>query len=194
MSLQEKINKITAKKGEVRGEVILKSIDFIKREKGKVGFQKLKNTLADLDFETDFTQINPLDWLDASLLTTILILSKDLFDWTDRDFVEMGSYTPKNSIVNKLFIDHFNSHNALLEVIDDYWQKIFTFGNLEVKDKKDKEITITISNYDFHPLNCFFISGLLETLFSLSIKGNAKVKEEKCIHQGDSVHQFSIKW
>ncbi len=194
MSLQEKINNIASQEESVRGEIILKAMDFIKRERGKVGFEKIKNTLKDLEIKPDPEKIDSLDWVNGSVLTAILLLSKDIFEWTDRDIVEMGIYTPKNSVMNKFFIDHFTSLESFSKVIDNYWKKVSTAGQMEITDKNKKELIVTLSDYDYDPLNCLFISGLLQTVFSLSHQGFPQIKEKKCIHQGDSVHQFLISW
>lgn len=193
-NLKKTADRLMEKDGEIRGEILLGHLEFVKREEGQGGLDRLIATFEELGYPIDLEEINPMGWIKISWGTMIGVLGKELFDWKDEDVKKMGSFAPKVLTINKLFMRHLVSVDMLLAGAEKYWKKACTVGKLEIVEKMDGYAEVDLKDYDYHPVDCLFISGYVETVFGLCTKGQVEVKELKCIHKGDGVHRFSIIW
>lgn len=194
MELKEKLNQLLKKEGKIRGGVILSHLEYIKRKQSQDGIKRLKKTFEEVDYTFNPDEIKSMEWVDASTSSIILLLAKNLFDWSNKDILSMGEFASKYLAVNKFFLDDLNSPKKLISVIGDYWRNVSNVGTMNVIDSGEDFVKINLSDYDFHPVGCLFIAGYIRSVFSLTVKGSVSIKETKCIHKGDDVHQFLVKW
>lgn len=194
MELEEKLNELLEKEGEVRGEVILSHLEYIKRKQSQEGINRLQKTFDELDYSIDPDKIKGMEWVKTSLSITILLLAKSLFDWSNKDIVVMGEFAPKYLMINRFFLNDLNSPERLTSIINEYWKKVSKVGTMDVADSGDGFAKINLSSYEFHPVGCLFIAGYIKSVFSLTVKNKVSIKETKCIHRGDNVHQFLVEW
>ncbi len=187
------IDQLMKKEGEMRGEILLSHLQFVERKEGADAVERINRTFQELGHEVDFSKIKAMGWVKVSTGTAIAIFGKELFDWKDEDIVKMGTLTPKIITINKFFLRHLVSVDSLLEKAGNYWEKACRVGTMEGKKYKNGKVVLQLKDYDFHPVDCLFISGYIKTIFDLCTEKEVEVIEEKCIHKGDNYHQFALK-
>lgn len=187
------IDTMMDKEGQMRGEILLSQLYFAERKEGQGAIDRIGGTFKELGYKIDFSEIRAMGWTKIAIGTAVALFGKELFDWEDEDIFQMGTIVPKIITVNKLFFHKITSVDSLLNQADYYWGKICNVGEMEGKKYKNGKIVLKLKDYDFHPVACLFIAGYIQTLFDLYTKGDIEVIEEKCTHQGDNYHQFTIK-
>ena len=191
---KEKIDELMKKEGQIRGELILSHFEFVERKEGKEGLKRLLEVYKDLGHPIDPEEISPMGWVKVSYGTAVGILVKEIFDWTDEDIIKMGEFTPKTLTVNKFFMRHLISMDTLFKKAENYWERTCRVGNLEFTEKEENMVKLKLTGYNYHPVDCLFLTGYFKTVADLCTKGQVKVEEVKCTHNGDSSHEFVIKW
>jgi len=188
--INKSINKLIEKNGEMRSEFLFNCFLFVEKKEGEEGLSQLKETFDQLEYSFNFKKLSKEDWIKSSLKTAIILLSVDLFDWSNDDLIEMGKFCLKYSTYNKLFLRNVESMDSLLEKIDDFWSINYKTGKLEIEESRKNKIVLNLSDYGVHPADYVFISGFLEAAFSLCTQKDLSIKVKK----NNDMNQFSITW
>jgi hypothetical protein len=195
--LKKEAERLMKIEGNIKGAALKTHALYIRKRIGKKGVKLIEEKLKELGYPFEFEKIKPFDWYPEGLNVLILLVIKELFNFTDKDIFEMGNNTPKTSFLAKLFMKYFVSMDKILEEAPHYWRKYFDFGELEIKEynKKEKYVVFRVKDYKFHPLKCIFHAGyfLRVAQFVLESK-KISIKERKCFFKGDPFHEYEIKW
>jgi len=196
--LKDQIEEILKIKGQVRGSVFQTDAKYILGKKGKKGLKALESAIKEtgqpISYGEDVkaTAWYPLSWRVLSLLTI-----KEIFDWDDRDIVEMGLVAPKYSFIVKTLLRYFVSLEKTFSESAKYWEEHYSVGKLEAPeiDLKKKRLVLHLKDFKVHPILCTYLTGYFKTVAQLVVRSeNMSIKEGKCMFKGDPYHEIIITW
>ncbi len=196
-NLKEKIINLQKKSGNTKGETINYILQYLQKKEGDEAVNKLKENLKELDPSIDLTKVKNFSLVKDSLVVIILLVIKDVFDWTDDDIFKMGKDEPKNSFIVRLLMKYLVSVEKTFERAPDFWRKFYNFGYLEAVEfnETDKYFVLRVYEYDTDPIMCKYLAGFIHTMVSFSMKEeNVVIEETKCIYNGDDCHEYTVKW
>ncbi len=195
MTLKETVEDLKKIKGNVRGDIILGTLSYIREKKGKEGLKAVKEKVREFGFSNSLEKIFPLEWLPEALSVAIILSAKEIFKWDDNDIFEMGNFSIRYSFVARTTIKYFVSLEKAFKEASKYWEKYFDFGNIEIKEKREKSIRVAVNDYRFHPDICKYHAGFMLKIAQLALgKEDISIKEVKCLFKGDSHHEYLISW
>lgn len=198
VDLKQEAELLMIKPGNVKGEVFRTHAIYINYREGEEGLKRVEEKTKELGFPVVFLEIKPGKWYKEALSVLVILTAKDVFNWTEKDIYEMGSFAPKHSFIVKIFVKHFLSVKDIFIRAEQYWQKHYDFGFFEkVEFNEDKKyIIVAVKEYAFHPVvyDTYF-RGYFTAIAKLSVKSN-NIKTEliKNISDGDNYNEYKISW
>jgi hypothetical protein len=182
--------------GSGRGGSMRAHIDFILKEEGEEGLERLENTMVELGHPINYRELKAMEPFPLRLEAITLLAIKRIFDYDDKKLQEMGEFVVKFSIIIKLFMKYFISLEKLLKVGPSMWRKGGTMGDLIIAeyDKESRHAVIRIANYRTHPVYCPIFRGYFLGAIKMIVKGEPTIEETKCIYRGDEYHEFVLRW
>jgi hypothetical protein len=195
-TLQETADRLKNFPGKVKGEVFRTHADYIRQKEGEDGVRRVEEKMAELGTPILFEEINPFEWISEGMSSLTIVVTKEVFNWTEDDVFEMGRFAPKFSFIIKVMIQYLVSIESLLKNAAKYWNKHFDFGSVEVEsDTENKKAVVRERGFNTHPLVCLYHAGYFKGLCEFAIKSkNITVTETACTHKGAEYNEFSIKW
>lgn len=195
----EEIQKILAKKGDVRGAVFQTDANYIVKREKEQGLSKVEAKLKEWGINLKYQEVKPMAWYPVAWRTLSLLACQEALGWRDEDIKKMGINAPKVSIIVKLFFKLFPDIGKFAKQVPQYWRKHYTAGELKaVKlDRKAKEMTLHLKDFAFHPIQCKYYEGYFsQTVQLIRPKGSVvTTKELQCTFRDNVPHEvFQIKW
>ncbi len=196
MDLQQELRRLKSIEGKVRGEKFRTHAEFIEKREGKEGLEKVEGRLAELGTPLKFEKVGSLQWYPVFYHPLILLVAQEIFRWTDEDICEMGETAAKVSFIGRIMIKYFLSPEKFLEdIAPDYWKKYYQMGIFETEKVSENKFLIRIKEYDLHPLVCLYNRGYFGTVINYIAKDKQSfIEETRCVHKGDSFHEFVAEW
>ena len=196
-SLEQQIEEVKKVPGNVKGEAIKTIIPYIKKRKGEEGLKKVLKEANKFGVLIDLEEIKPLRMYPGYMPMVIILIAKDIFNWSDDDIFEMGYYSLRISFLIKFVITKIISVETIFKNAPNYWKKHYDFGEfipLEL-NKKEKYMIVATKGDDFHPLLCRFHAGYFKSLLMLVVNSDdVHIEETKCVHRGDEHHEYKLTW
>jgi hypothetical protein len=194
---KEEFDELIRIKGEGKGETFKNEAGYILYKEGKEGLKKLEEVMASVGYPIEYKKVKSTAFYPLGVEATTLLAIKRLFNYTDKDFQEMGRYEPKISpFIIRTFMRYFISIERGIKGIGDVWKRIYTVGELRVADYdlKKKYIVLRLKNFYVSPLHCQDLIGHFAGLLEMILKTKVECKEIKCSFRGDEYHEFLFKW
>jgi hypothetical protein len=195
---KEIIDKLMEIKGEARGVVLKTDEEYILKEKGKKGLEKLEKRLKELGHPIKYNQIKTMNFYPVGLRILSLLVIKEIFNFDDKEIQRMGIFATKMSFIIKLFTKYFLSlRRVLMNEAPKIWTKHWTVGKLvPVKlDEKEKYAILRVVDFNLHPVYCVYLRGYFEGMLQMIVKPSKIISQEtKCFFKGDPYHEFTVKW
>jgi len=137
-----------------------------------------------------------MDFYPIGLESVVFLTAKQLFNFKDEDFVELGEREAKLPSIVRLFMQYFGSVAMLSREGPRMWRKYYTVGSLEITsfDEKKNYAVVRIKGINLHPIHCQNLKGYLMGIVKMVGKRNVTCEEVKCIYRGDEYHEFLLKW
>lgn len=195
--LNEKIVKKLLKiPGEARGVILKTDGEFVLREKGDEGLEKIEAELKRLGCPIQYQKIEsmafyPLGWRIISLLAI-----QKVFNFNEQKIMEMGASASKVSLVIKLFLQYFLSLRATFGQIPRMWKKHYTVGELEPTelDEKKRVLVLRVKDFNLHPLFCLYLHGYFSEIIKMVVKKVSSCEEKKCFFRGEKYHEYVFRY
>lgn len=197
MITKKEIKETMKLKGKVRGVTLKTDAEYILNKKGKEGLEKLQKEILKTGENIKYKDIKNVKWYPMGWRIISLLAIKEIFNWGDKEIIEMGRSAPKNSFVVKIIMRYFISLEKTFKEASKYWEKHWSVGKLvsDEIDLKKKYVKIRIEDFKGHPILCTFLKGYFGAIVSSMVKTNkTEVKEDNCVYKGDSFHKITIKW
>jgi len=201
--MDEIINKETAKKlmeikGEIRGMDLKSDADFVIKERGKEGLNKVEEELKEVGYPVEYEKLKTMGFYPGGLRALSLLAVKKALNFNDEKIREMGRYAIKVSFIVKIFIRYFSPISKFFfKETPKIWNKYWTAGEfIPVElDEKKKYAIVRVKNLNLHPIYCLYLEGYFST-FAHLVTGaeEINIEETKCVFRGDQYHEYLIKW
>ena len=195
--MSDEIRQLMATEGNVKGEIIRVSLEYIKSKKGPEGLKQVEDRLAELGYPLYLKEIKTFHSYKEANAVLVYVVCRDVFGWNEKEIQLMGEATAKTSFIVRTLLKYFVSIDRILKETPNFWAKHHDFGEMEPVEANEekKYMVIRVKGYQFHPLACAYHRGYFLTVAKLSIKGkNITIEETKCGHRGDKYHEYKITW
>lgn len=198
IDLKKEVERLSALLGQERGIDYNNMYRVIKAIKGEEGIQEIKKALNEINFEIpDDKKYNDYAYIPEGLSWILYVAAVKTFNWSEKDIEELGGKLVLSSPMLRILIKYFLSLEKTIKRAVESWRKKSTVSSLELVnfDKKNKKMTLRLTNYDMHSTVCSLLMGSYTKVVELaSGSKNVKARESKCAFQGDSFHEFIITW
>ncbi|XOB42441.1 MAG: hypothetical protein ACKKMP_00040 [Candidatus Nealsonbacteria bacterium] len=183
-------------KGETRGISIKGDIDYVIDKKGKEALKKIEDEMRNLGYPIDYEKMRNMEFYPVGLEVVLFLVIKKLFNFTDREFEELGEFNSKLSLILRLFMKYFVSIESAAKAAPKIWRKLYSIGDLEMVElnKEEKYAVLRIKNFKLHPYHCLSMKGYIYSVMRMVLRGEITCEETKCPFKGDNYHEFLIKW
>ncbi len=197
----EKITKEKAEEfmnipGETRGISIKGDLEYIIHREGKEGLLKLEERASELGFPIKYEEFKEMDFYPVGLEAITFLLMEELFHFKRDDFIKMGEFNSKVSLIVRLFMKYFVSMETIAKEAPKFWGKYYTRGHLSVTEinKQERYIVVRIEDFELHPIHCLTVEGYLISIIKMVLNKDVVSEERKCMSRGDSYHEFVVNW
>lgn len=182
--------------GELMGNGPKTIGEFILKKEGENGIQKLEKTMSDFGYPIKFKDIDPMKRYPFGLVATSLSIIKNIFNYNEKDFRDIGRADVKFSPLTKIFFRFFVSFETAVKGASKIWNKYHTVGSLNIIEfnKEKKYVILRVENFRLVVFHCYYIAGYMCEIIKMVIGKDALCEETKCVHRGDSYHEFLLRW
>ncbi len=194
---QKELGELMTLNGEVRGISLKRYKEYVLKEEGKEGLNKLESAMKELGHPTEYKKIETTSFYPISLEAITLLTVQRLFNLSDEKLQEIGILQSKTPMMIRLFAKYIFSFEKAAQSTQKLWRTYYTIGDLKVieYDKEKKFAIMRLENFHHHPLHCQIIKGYLLGIFSVLIGSKPKLcNETKCTHKNDAYHEFLVEW
>jgi len=194
---KEKADEFMRFKGEARGVVLRNYADFIIKEKGEEALKKMEDFLAGLGHPIKYQELKTMDFYPLGVQAITIAAMKEVLKFDESKFYELGGFQPKVSFIIKLFLKYFTSIETVAKQVPNIWRKYYTVGELKIVelDKEKKYMVLRLENFLCHPIQCHqTLRGYFPSVLKMVVKTEVNCQETKCPFQGDSYHEYLLKW
>ncbi|MBD3207992.1 MAG: hypothetical protein GF370_00875 [Candidatus Nealsonbacteria bacterium] len=194
--LAEKIEKLMDLEGEVKGVAIKSELDFILNREGSEGLKKVEDKIGEFGYDLEREKISDMKLYPLGLYGSIQLAVKELFDYQEKEFREMGAFEAKMSLIMRLFMRYFVSIDVMANQVSKMWRTYFTTGELEVVkiNKKERCIVADLKDFKIHKLQCNVLVGYFASVIQMVTGTETTCEETKCPFSGDGFHRFLVRW
>ena len=188
-------------KGKVRGWDLKWIVEFIVKEKGKKGLEKVKKRMEELGCPLPEEYLKRVEFSPLGLRILIILSAKEVFDWGEKKLQEWGESIPKRLMVMKIFSRLFGINKKFL------FYDLPKISSRYLKGLKVVPIEADIKQkYAIFRFNKPDISGISEEIEKVSLAfykgfilgwaqmvlGSEKIRCE--IYKKDKYYEFVIRW
>lgn len=195
---KEELEELMKMKEEIRGSAIKNAATFTFDKRGKEGLRRLEEEIAKLDYQIKLEEVKEIQLYPLGLAIASLVIMKRLFNFSDKDFQEMGGRSVKVSIVVRSLMQFLTpfSFEQIIRRLPEIWKRINPIGELKtVKlDQDERYLILRLEDYRTHPIQCQILIGAFSSLIQIVSGKKTTCEEIKCIYRGDEYHEFLIKW
>lgn len=193
---QQTAQNIMSLEGETRGATFKTDSEFILKEKGKEGLEKVEAKLVELGFPVKYKEIETMKYYPIGFRFLSLLAMRDVFNFSEEDIFKMGSSAPKISLVIRMFFNLFPSKKRTFDQLPNIWRKHFTIGKLLAieLDEEKKYVVVRLEGFKFFPFYCNYLRGYFLTVVKMIVNSPTIIEETKCSFRGDEYHEYLFKW
>ena len=192
---KEEADKIMRTPGETRGISISGDLKYVQLREGPERFKKLTDKMAELGYPVD-PEMKSMDFCPLGLELLSLLLIKEIFDYKEEDFYEMGAFSSRMSLILRLFMKYFVSVTSIAGQASKIWKRYYSLGKFEIinVDEKNRVAVARLEGFKLHPLHCHNIRGYIANIIKMITDKPVYSRETKCPFRGDEYHEFEVKW
>ena len=193
---KEETEELISKKGEVRGLALKSHARFVVKKTGQEGLGKVTNKMAELGHPFDFHSVKPMDFYGVGIEALFLVLCNTELGFEENDFVEIGAFSAKLSLIIKLFAKHFVSVEKIAEKANEIWGKYYTEGKLEIVrlDSGKRTAVFKLSDFKIHPFHCLHVLGYIKSVLKMVVGKPVEGEEKECPFRKGRDHIFELNW
>lgn len=193
---KEELERLKNLKGEARGMGIKSSIEFIIQKEGKEALEKIESEMKRIGYPIKYKEMKAMGFYPLGLEAALFLVIKKLFNYSDKDFQEMGRFGAKSSLIIRLFTQYFVSFEKFIDKPPEMWRKYFTVGNLKIQEynEKEKYAIVRLGEFNLNRFHCQLFLGFCCALLEMMIKAKVTGQEMRCPFRGDEYHEFLLKW
>jgi hypothetical protein len=181
----------------VKGQGLIKLLDFIREKHGVQGLQLLLSQLSPDDYALCTQDLSPLSRVPAPIFPTLHHLIRDQFGHGDSDYYAVAyEYVGEHCLTSfmKLFLKMgtpaFVAHNAPL-----IWRHFFDTGRLiKIAGSSHSVDLLAVGHEGYGDSLCWAIIGFGRMAIRMSGAKNLRINHDECIFKGKSRCLFKGEW
>jgi hypothetical protein len=148
--------------------------------------------MVDLGYSLKYEEIEKYQWYPVQMDALFLILSKEIFNWGEKEMWEWGRWAAKTHFLTKMMIKYFVSKELLAKNANKSWRKYYTRGEL-IFTFKEKEGKVELKDFVIHPDHLSYLTGYLYQIASL-VMPPENLKLEPIKTSDLDHHFFQLSW
>lgn len=195
---KELADEIMKEGGVIRGWDLKTMIDFLLKESGKEGLEKVKEVLKNLGYPFSEISLSQIKFSPLGLRVLIILAATEALGWEVEKIREWGEYVGKKLLILKIFAHLFRIKEEFffkdLPKISTRYLKGIKVIPLEA-DKDKKYCIFKIKKFKFPPLaekiGLVFYEGFYKG-FAQMVLGKRNIECETVIEE--EYYKFTIKW
>ncbi len=195
---KEELGELMKMKNEIRGSAIKNAVTFTFDKRGREGLRRLEEEVIKLGYRVKLEEVKEIQLYPLGLAIASLVIMKRLFNFSDKDFQEMGRRSVKVSIVVRSLMKFLTpfSFEQIVERLPEIWKRINPIGELKVVkfDQNERYSILKLEDYRTHLIQCQILIGAFSSLLQIISGKETTCEEIKCIYRGDEYHEFLLKW
>jgi len=193
---QQTAQNIMSLEGETRGVTLKTDAEFVLKEKGREGLEKVEARLVEFGFPVKYKEIETMKYYPIGFRFLSLLVIRDIFNFSDEDIFKMGATAPKISLIIRMFFNLFSSKRKTFDQVSNIWHKHYTAGKLTAVelDEEKKYVIIRLEGFKFFPFFCNYLRGYFLTVVKMIVNSPTTFEETKCPFLGDEYHEYLFKW
>ncbi len=197
---KEEAKKVLQTKGRIRGLILTTLKDYILKEKGEIGIEKLELRLKELNADIDLKKLSSFKWYPAGIVILVMTATLEVFNWDEKKNFEIGYNAPINSILAKLMLRTFTSLETAFKVTPKFWKNYTDLGEMNWVnyDLKKRYAVLRLTNYPKITVanaSYEYFRGYLKKIMEIMTKSKkVKVEITKSIYKGDPYDDFTFTW
>ena len=193
---KEEVERLISLPGRIIGTGFIDDLDFILKEKGEEGVEKVEEAMTELGYPLKYRELKDFKWYPFGYYLLPILVAKELFEWDDDTIRRMGVNAQKISLITRVMMKFFVSIGRVFKETSKYWNMYFSAGDMEGIELNEKEryLLLILKNFPGHQVYCRYIEGAIEQIASYVVK-NPKCREVKCYLKGEGEgHLFKVAW
>jgi len=197
MLTKKEFQEIVRLEGQVRGSALNTDAAFIRSREGREGLRRVEERFRILGYPLEYRHIRDMGWYPISLRALSLCGVRDVFRLGEADMKDMGDTAPKFSFIVKVFMKFSDLNDVALDSIPGYWRMHYSIGDMRIGEINENEgyVTLRLENFCIHPVLCSYFEGYLRRLLQFGFSDKQlECSETKCLHKGDTHHEYRISW
>ncbi len=193
---KEEFAKLKRMKGEVRGVALKGEADFVLKEEGREGLERLEEVITNLGYPIRYKEIKATRFYPLWLEALTLLVIKRLFNYKNEKFQKIGSFESKISLIIRLFMKYFVSLERMIKEVPKMWRKYYTIGNLKVIEfnKEKRQGVLRLEGFQSTPLLQETFKGVFSSVIQMIINRPVICEEKRCSLEKDDCYEFLLKW
>jgi len=201
---KEIIKKLAENKDEIRGVDFKTDEEFILKEKGKGGLERIEREMAKLGYPIKYKEMNTMFFYPIGLRVLSLLVIEETFNFDEEKIEEMGREACKSSLLIRLLTKFFVTLPRMKKEASKTWRRYHTTGELRmITPKIDFAILklpghsciFRLTGHKVHPVYCSYLKGYFSKVVEMATKVSPVTCEEtKCPFKGDKYHEYLLKW
>jgi len=193
---REEFDELIRIKGEVRGAAFKTQAEFLIKQEGKDGLERVEEELRSLGHPFKLREAGSMEFYPVGLVGIVQLIARRMFGYDEEMMKRMGEFESKVSFIMRLFISHFVSLDRVKSVVPEMWRKYYTVGNLQVVDSDEQKryAVLRLSDFKIHKVHCQDLVGYFTSVLQMVVKSPVTCEETKCVFDGDDYHEFLFKW
>lgn len=195
---KEDIAQIMKVKGRIRGLVLTTLKDYIIEKKGEKGIKKVEEKMEETGHPFSFEGLSSIKWYPAGIIHLVMMITLDVFNWSEEDNFKIGHDVPINSVLAKLMLRTFTSLEIAFKVTPKFWKNYTDLGEMNwiKRDIKNRRAVLRLTNYPkVHRGSYEYFRGYLKKIMEIMTSSkNVKVELTKTIYRGDPYDDFTFTW
>jgi hypothetical protein len=188
----EDLKIINKMKGQIIGSSLKADRKFILEKLGEESLRKVEKEMVDLGYSLKYEEIEKYQWYPVQMDALFLILSKEIFNWGEKEMWEWGRWAAKTHFLTKMMIKYFVSKELLAKNANKSWRKYYTRGEL-IFTFKEKEGKVELKDFVIHPDHLSYLTGYLYQIASL-VMPPENLKLEPIKTSDLDHHFFQLSW
>ncbi len=190
---KEMVKELLDKEGNVKGDLLLAYLHYVKKTEGDRGLSAVENRLSSVGIDIKESEIKAFDWYPVGYEPLVVLAAKEVFGWDDDKIFEMGKNVTKLSLIIKMMLRFFVSIDKVFEESPKYWRNSYDFGDVEPVGRENGTYIMRIKGYDIHPISCIYNAGYIIGIAEMAGGKGMTIEEKTCVHKGGEYHEYHIK-
>jgi len=180
--------------GNCKGTIFRGNVEYVTRRFGKMGLVELMEHMKQNGHRLDLENLVDGQWYPLEVRMQFLRSTVELFSLKENEIFDLGKSGFKQSTIIQLYLKIAGTPKKICEYGPKIWSHNYDVGRLEAEYNGPEGTYFRIYEFEGDPLLCNYLRGFYMAAFEKVGCNDVGVVENKCICNGDDVHEFKMSW